>query len=69
MIIILVALVLQVIIGIKIYKASANIFAYMSDLWTSASTSYRIALQNEANLNFLCNLTKESNVENLFFVV
>ncbi|KAG0738768.1 hypothetical protein G6F57_001467 [Rhizopus arrhizus] len=47
MIIILAALALQVYIGIKFYKASANVSAYMSDLWTPASTNYRASLQNE----------------------
>ncbi|CEI92530.1 Putative Tetraspanin Tsp4 [Rhizopus microsporus] len=47
MIIIIAALVLQVIIGIKLYQAAANAPAYMSKLWTSSSMSQRASLENE----------------------
>ncbi|KAG1470485.1 hypothetical protein G6F56_002657 [Rhizopus delemar] len=51
MIVILAALVVQVLIGIKLYKASANVSTYMSDLWASSNASFRGDLQNETNMD------------------
>ncbi|KAK4519901.1 acyl-CoA-binding protein (ACBP)/diazepam binding inhibitor (DBI)/endozepine (EP) [Mucor velutinosus] len=47
MIIIIGALVFQVIIGIRIYQAAANAAKYLSDIWPTASASYRLNLQNQ----------------------
>lgn len=59
MIVILAALVVQVLIGIKLYKASANVSTYMSDLWASSNASFRGDLQNEFNCcGFQTNMDK-----------
>lgn len=47
MVVILVSLALQIVIGIKFYKAKANLNGYLSDLWVNASTDERASLQNE----------------------
>ncbi|KAI9261974.1 Tetraspanin family-domain-containing protein [Sporodiniella umbellata] len=50
MLIILAALVLQVLVGIKLYRACANVPTYLSDLWTSATP----ALRNQLQKDFTC---------------
>ncbi|KAI9314255.1 Tetraspanin family-domain-containing protein [Dichotomocladium elegans] len=47
MIIVLIALVFQVVIGVKVYQKAANTPAYLGPLWSQGSTSYRMQLQSE----------------------
>ncbi|KAI7848741.1 Tetraspanin family-domain-containing protein, partial [Circinella umbellata] len=47
MLIVIVALVYQVVIGVKIYQKGANPPAYVAPLWSQAKESYRASLQNE----------------------
>ncbi|KAI8059423.1 Tetraspanin family-domain-containing protein [Gilbertella persicaria] len=49
LIVIVAALILQVLIGIRIYQKAANTLQYLSDLWPSSSFMYRLELQNEFN--------------------
>lgn len=50
MIIIIGALVFQVIIGIRVYQKAANAAKYLSDIWPTASASYRLNLQNQVGI-------------------
>lgn len=47
MLIVIVALVYQVVIGVKIYQKGANPPAYIAPLWSQAKDSYRASLQDE----------------------
>lgn len=49
MIIIIGALVFQVLIGIRVYQKAANAAKFLSDLWPTASASYRGNLQNQVS--------------------
>lgn len=47
MIIVIVALVYQVVIGIRVYQKAANPSGYLAPIWATASESYRAHLENE----------------------
>ncbi|KAI9484842.1 Tetraspanin family-domain-containing protein [Zychaea mexicana] len=47
MLIVVVALVYQVVIGIKIYQKGADSPGYVAPLWSQAKESYRASLQND----------------------
>ncbi|KAI9023609.1 Tetraspanin family-domain-containing protein [Phycomyces nitens] len=45
--IVLVALVYQVVIGVKVYKKAADPVGYLAPLWTNSPESYRLHVQQE----------------------
>ncbi|OAD65100.1 hypothetical protein PHYBLDRAFT_129040 [Phycomyces blakesleeanus NRRL 1555(-)] len=47
--VVLVALVYQIVIGIKVYKKAADPVGYLAPLWTSSPESYRLHVQDEFN--------------------
>ncbi|KAG0194954.1 hypothetical protein DFQ28_000053 [Apophysomyces sp. BC1034] len=47
LIIVVIALVFQVVIGVKIYQKAANPPQYVAPLWNTASASYRTHLQDQ----------------------
>lgn len=50
MIIVIVALVYQVVIGIRVYQKAANPSGYLAPIWATASESYRAHLENEVSI-------------------
>lgn len=50
MIIVVIALVFQVVIGVKVYQKGANTVAYLAPLWSTGTNSFRETLQNEVCL-------------------
>lgn len=57
MIIVVIALVFQVVIGVKVYQKGANTAAYLAPLWSTGTNSFRETLQNEVCL--LCVLKQD----------
>lgn len=47
MIIVVIALVFQVVIGVKVYQKGANTASYLAPLWSTGTNSFRETLQNE----------------------
>ncbi|KAI7873914.1 hypothetical protein K492DRAFT_154444 [Lichtheimia hyalospora FSU 10163] len=47
MIIVVIALVFQVVIGVKVYQKGANTASYLAPLWSTGTNSFRETLQSE----------------------